>query len=559
MTASDRLAVAPADQRDVSDLDDTVVILVDHNADAGIEVLASGAKAMAISQVINQVARFGTNIVLARLLVPREFGLMTIALVVMAFLDQFRDLGTGIAIIQRRHLTQPLLNAVFFLNTVLGIALGATLLAAAGPITNLVAQDGNPNVLRAFAAITVLAALGQIHHALLRRGMRFKELAVVNVANSVVNGIVSVVLAVLGFGVWSLVIGTLAGALIDTGLVWYLDKWRPSRGLALGSLKSILGFSGNLFGSNLISFFFAQSDKVLVSRVLGAAPLGIYGMATRILTYPLTSIAQVVSEISFPAFARRQDNEAALRDGFVRATAVVALVTFPMMAIVAAVARPAVDTIFGPKWVRLTPLIWILAPIGAIQSATGTTYQLLMAKGQTGVLFRWMIFSSGVSVASYVIGLHWGLVGLCAASAIAIGLLTPINLLIVFRYIDLTLWSFCRPLIPIAFCAAAGAGAALAVDTAVGRVAGSAVVIVVGTITGCVVAGSLTWLLQPQALLDGLTALGRRRGPVSRRTGQHRPLAVSSGVTAEDLVARGDQVRDMRAGRSGRGRHRSAT
>jgi PST family polysaccharide transporter len=529
---------------------DVAEIRPDRDFEAKAPVLVSGAKALALAQIITQLARFGTNVVLAHLLAPRDFGLIAIGLVVILFLDQFRDLGTGVAVIQRKELSRDLINAVFFLNVLLGLALGLILLTGAGPITQIVSQDGNPNVLRAFAAITVLASLGQIHHALLRRDLRFRQLAFVTTADAVVNCTVSIFLAVVGFGVWALVIGTLAGALINTSAVWYLDRWRPSRHVEFGTLRSIAGFSIHLFGSNFVNFFSAQSDKILVARFLGASALGIYGMATRILTYPLTSIAQVVAEVSFPAFARRQDDDAALRRGFLRATSVVALITFPLMAIVAAVARPAVDTVFGNNWRALTPLIWILAPIGAIQSVSVTANQILLAKGKATLLFRWVVFYSTVMLVAYIVGLHWGLVGLCLGSAIAIVMLTPLYLMLAFRTIDLPMTAYLRALMPIACCATAAAAAAWVTNTVVGRVADTSVVLTAGVIAGSAMYALTLLLVRPQALSDVGLALQRRRDS-GRRGGQHRRQNAPAGGLPTGFIA-------LQPGLPERGRHRAA-
>jgi O-antigen/teichoic acid export membrane protein len=235
-------------------------------------------------------------------------------------------------------------------------------------------------------------------------------------------------------------------------------------------------------------------------------------------------------------------------------------VTFPLMAIVAVVARPAVDTVFDARWESLTPLIWILAPVGAIQSVTGATYSLLMAKGHTGLLFRWVIFSSAMSFAGYIIGLHFdGLIGLCWATAITTGFLTPFNLVIVFRRIGLSLSTFVAPLIPITFGAFAGAGVALGVDDVVGRVAGPAVVLTAGVVAGFATVAGLTLLLRPQALEDGMTALrsrGANAAPL-RRGGDHRPAPPAPSVGATDRRS-SDQLVDLAslAAMQPRGRHR---
>lgn len=430
--------------------------------------VAHGTKSLALAQVFNQVTRLVTNIVLARLLVPASFGLVAVAAVVISFLDQLKDGGTGSAIIQRKEVPKVLLNTVFALNVALGVLMAILLAISASPLANLLAdQDATP-VLRVFAAITFITSLGQVHHAMLRRDLRFKTIAVVSAIGTVAMGVSSITGASLGMGVWALVLGSLVGACVDTSLVWVTDRWRPGLEVSWSSLQSIWSYSANLFAGNVLTFFFSQSDKLLVSRYLGPAPLGIYSMAQRILSYPLTSIANVVNEVLFPALAQRQDNIAAMRSGYVRATQVVALVTFPLMGLATALSPWVVSFVLGPNWAELTPLIWVLAPVGALQSVTASAGGILMAKGRTDSLLKVTTITSVIVVLAYILGLRWGLLGMCVTYAIAVLITTPLQLLVSFREVELRVVSYLRGITPLAAyaCVAGGATWALAFNVA---------------------------------------------------------------------------------------------
>lgn len=486
-------------------------------SDGDAEHLAVGAKALALAQVLGQVTRLATNVVLAHLISPTDFGTVAIALVVMAFLDQFRDLGTGSALIQRRTLTTELLNSVFFLNAVMGVLIATVMFFSAGSIASAVSKNPDPDVLRAFAAAALVTSLGQIHHALLRRDLRFRVIAGISIVNNVITAVVAIGLAFAGLDAWALVIGTLAGTFFDNVAVWFYDRWRPSRAPSWSALRSIAKYSTNLFASNVLIFFFNQTDKVLVSRFLGAHTLGIYAMAQRILTYPMYSIAGVVTEVTFPAFARNQDDTATLRSGYVRVNGIVALVSFPIMGIIAAVARPAVDVVLGPAWHDLTPLVWILAPAGALQCVAYTANQLLIAKGETGALLRWLVFSSAVVITGYLIGLNWGLVGLCGGFAVATAIITPLNLRLAFGRLELSAGAFVRPIAPIAAATIVAAAVSLGVQRIVSTLGGADLLLLLtGLTTGLVTFGALILVLRPAALDDAVLAIrARRTGPVT--------------------------------------------
>ena len=326
------------------------------------KVVARSTRQTAVAQVVTQGVRFLTNVALARLLSPRDFGMVAIAFVVMMLLDQLRDVGTGSAVIQRQSVDQVLLNTVFLLNIGLGSVLAAVLFFAAGPLAALLGNAGAAPVLQVFAALTVVTALGQLHGALLRREMRFQRVAVMTSVSALTSAVISVCGALLGMNYWALVAGTAAGAVTNTVLAWAFSGWRPTRSWSLASLKSIWRYSWHLFLSNILYFVFTQVDKVIVSTHLGAVPLGGYSLAQRTVSLPIATMGTVVGDVTFPAFSRRQDDPAALRSGFIRSSAVIALVTFPLMFGLAAVARPLVEVVFGHQWASSFPSSGSLRP-----------------------------------------------------------------------------------------------------------------------------------------------------------------------------------------------------
>lgn len=472
--------------------------------------VAGGTKAMAASQALTQATRLLSNVVLARLLAPHDFGVVAIALVVTVFLDQLKDAGTGNALIQAPRITHALVNAVFWLNGAIGVVLSVVVFTTAHPLAQLLGNPEAAPVLRAFAAVTFMTSLAQVHHALLRRDLRFREVAIISAATAVTLAVGSIGLAFFGLGVWALVVGNLASTAVSVYLSWHYDRWRPTARTHWGELRPIARYSTHLFLTNFLSFFYVQSDKVLVGRFLGAAPLGVYTLAQRILMYPLTAVSDVVNEIAFPVLAKNQQDDEAVRTGFVRATCVTTLITFPLMFGTAAVAEPAVHVIFGERWLDLIPLIQILAPIGALQTIMFTSNGLLLAKGRSDLLFRLSLVNSVVVVGGYVIGLQWGLVGMCVAYAIAILLLMAPSMYFAFRLVGLRQSHFGRAMLPQIGTSLAMFAATFAVVQASGPL-GSVLSLLAGVVTGVVVYVGLVAFLRPPAFEDALTVLRSRR------------------------------------------------
>ncbi|MDF1603453.1 lipopolysaccharide biosynthesis protein [Nocardioides sp. YIM 152315] len=474
--------------------------------------VARATRHTALSQGFTQAVRFATTIVLARLLTPDDFGVVAIAMVVSMLIDQLKDVGTGSAIVQKDMVDDALINAVFYLNLVLGTLLAATMYLTAGPVASLLGnQDAEP-VLQAFAAITFLTSFAQIHHALLRRQLRFFELAVVTTTTAAVTAAVSIAAAVLGLDYWALVAGTAAGAVVGTVMVWHYDRWRPTWGrVELSSLQSIWRFSYHLFLSNLLFLVFNQVDKVIVSRFLGGGALGTYTLAQRTVTSPIATVGSVVAEVTFPAFSRRQDDDAALRAGYVKSSRVVALVTFPAMCGLAALATPAVAVVFGPDWNDLVPIIWLLAPVAAIQSVTASSGQILLAKGRSDISYRWGIVYCVVLTVGELCAVPWGLPGVAAAFAAGVLLLMPFGLMLAFREIDLRLRDYAREMLPYVWITLVMTAIAFGASQGVRAVGGSQLLeLAVGTLAGGLAYVLLLRRVRPQGLLDAMSALRER-------------------------------------------------
>lgn len=473
-----------------------------------VGVVASSTRSTAVAQGVTQTVRFGTNLVLARLLTPRDFGVVAVAILVTAFLDQFRDMGTGGAIIQRPTVNQVLLNTVFYLNVALGLIASLCLFLFASPLANLLGNPESAPVVQAFAAITLLNAIGQIHFSLLRRSMRFRQIALITATSAVVTAVLSVAGAAAGMRYWSLVIGTAMGVAVQTVMLWTLDRWRPTLSVSFASLRSIWRFSWHLFLSGIIFFAWNQTDKVVVGRATGGVGLGTYTMGQRIISTPLSALSAVIDDVTFPAFSRRQSDHAALRSGFTRSSNVIALVTFPLMLGLAVVAAPLVAVMLGPKWDALIPLIWVLAPAGAAQSVTTNTGQLLLAKGRADYTYRWGLLYVAVVTAFEIVGSRWGIVGIASGFAIGTLLLTPFSLMLAFHQIQMRLRDYLHSLWPYAWMAGVMALATAGVRVLmVGLGAPQIVELVCAVLTGCATYGGLLAVVRPPALRDALTTL----------------------------------------------------
>jgi PST family polysaccharide transporter len=273
-------------------------------------------------------------------------------------------------------------------------------------------------------------------------------------------------------------------------------------------LASIWGFSWHIFLTNILYVVWSQTDKVIVGRVVGPAALGIYTMGQRVISTPLSAISSVIDEVTFPAFSRRQDENGALRSGFTRSSAVIALITFPLMAGAAAVATPMVAVVFGPKWSDLAPVIQVLALAGAIQSVTFNCGQILLAKGHAEWSFRWGVLHFIVLTALELFFVRWGTVGVALGYATGLVLITPFTLMLAFHFIEMRLRDYFASLFPYIWMTAAMTLSVILISWWCRSVDGSDLAELVScVITGILVYGVLLRLVRPAAVVDATKAL----------------------------------------------------
>jgi PST family polysaccharide transporter len=414
----------------------------------------SGFKWSAASQFGRQAMQLATTAILARLLSPADFGLMGMATVAVGFAGLFRDLGTGSALIQRAEVDEGLLRGLFWVNAGFGLFAAGGLLLLAPLIALFYHEPRVTPLLQMLSLAFLCSGLAVVHQALLERRLGFRPLARVELASVLFGAAVGIGTALAGHGVWSLVWQALASAVLSTLLLWGASGWRPGfccRWHEMRQVREVAGYSLNLTGYNVFNYFARNADYLLVGRYLGAVELGYYTLAYRLMLYPLQNVSAVVGRVLFPLFARLRDDDVRFRAAFRKAAAGVALLTFPLMLGLLALAEPFVFVVFGPAWQPVVLLLQILAPVGMAQSVVALVGPVYQAKGRTDWMFRWGFVAGTLFILSFVAGLRWGVVGVATAYAAVFWVLAYPALAIPLRLIDLHVQEvaaeLCRPLL----------------------------------------------------------------------------------------------------------------
>lgn len=409
----------------------------------------------AVSRVVLQLSRFFVAILLARLLTPAEFGLAAMVLVLSGLVVVVGDAGLGAALVQRKSITDEDKSTVFWTSLGIGAVFTAAGVVAAGPVADFYGQQAVKPLLIVLSSCFFLGALGTTPSALLVREMNFRALELRQMGGTVVGAAVGVGLALGGYGAWALIGQQVATAAFSTVCLWLFCRWLPSLRFSRASLREIGGFTGNVFGQNLLYYGGRNIDNLLVGRYLGSAALGAYSLAYNVMLAPFHQIGGLVQQVLFPAFARLQDDRERLADIWIRATRLVAAITTPALVGLVVVAPEFVSVVLGDQWNAAVPVVQILAWVGLIQSLQTMNGDVLLSLGKASTIFRYTVVWFAAGVVSFVVGLQWGIVGVAAAYAVACTLIEPVNAWLTSRALGISLWRFLRGLIPVVEASAA--------------------------------------------------------------------------------------------------------
>lgn len=413
----------------------------------------SGLSWSGIAQIINQLIRFGIGIVLARLLAPQVFGLIGMISVFIGFVQIYSDMGLGAALIQKGHADHRHFSSIFWINLALGSVVTLMFVALAPVVADFYEEPSLEPLTIAISINFFIASFHIVQNALLQKQLRFKALALIDILTIIFSGGTAITLAVLGYGIWSLVTQILCSTLISTVLKWYASEWRPAFLFDWIAVKSLLSFSGNLLGFRTLNYWVRNADNLLIGRFIGSYGLGIYSKAYTIMLYPLRNLSSVISKVMFPALSAIQDDKARIRQIYLKMTRAVALISFPLMSGLFVVSDNFVICLLGEQWRAMIPILRIFCLIGLVQSIGTLNGNIYMSQGRTDLQFKVGGTIGILGVVAIAIGLKWGIEGVAISYGLFSVLATYPSIRIAVSLIDLSFKDMVKNLIGIANCA----------------------------------------------------------------------------------------------------------
>lgn len=378
-----------------------------------------GAAVTGAAQAVKVALQFLSVVVLARLLSPQDFGVFAMVMPITAFVMVFQDLGLSQAVISSREITRRQMSGLFWIN--LGVStLLAAVLAACAPLLGLF--YGEPKVVAltlALSATVVIAGLGAQHFALLARDMRFKPLAVIDVASNAGGLATALLIAWWRPSAWALFASTAASMSIGLACAWAFTGWRPGRPAPLGEVRAMLKIGGGVTTFNISNFFARNLDNVLIGRFAGAAQLGLYDRAYKLLLLPLQQINNPVGRVMTPVLSRLVGEPERYRQAYTRTAQQILLITVPGVLFLIFTADKLIPVLMGEEWKAAAPIFAWLGLAALHQPFSSTAGWLFISQQRAGQFARWGLFNAATCIAAFLAGLPWGAVGVAAAYALS--------------------------------------------------------------------------------------------------------------------------------------------
>ena len=358
-------------------------------------------------------------IVLARVLTPDDFGLVSMCAVFIGLAAMGNEFGLMNALIQRQELTRDETDSVFWLNMAIGI-LFALLGALLAPLIARFYGEAQLQVIFPVLSLTfILTSLGLVQNALLRRQMDFRSVALSNTVAAVVAAVVSVVLSLAGLGVWSLVLGTLAGAATSSLFLAVRSRYVPRLHFRLAEARHFASFGAAMTVSDFSNYGTNQLDRLIIGRGLGTGSLGAYTIASNLAMFPATKISTAIAGVTLPAFAKIQGDLGRYSAAYRRATRLSAIVMLPPLATAAVLSRELVLGLYGPQWTEAVIPFAILCFAGMVRSVGVLTSVVFRGLGRPEVEMRWSLAAVALTAALALIGVNWGVVGVALGVTVA--------------------------------------------------------------------------------------------------------------------------------------------
>lgn len=360
-------------------------------------------------QFAHQGITFVTGIILARLLSPQEFGLVGMTAIFIALSQVFIHSGFSHALIRKKDCTNDDYSTVFYFNLAVSLLFYLILFFSAGAIGRFFDEPKLKLIIQVLGAGLFMNALAMVQQTRIMKNIQFKLLTKINVTAAIVSGIIAIILALRGYGVWSLIIKTLAGHLIICSMLWILSDWKPSKRFNKRAFKGLFSFGSKLLLVDVMETIYQNIYLLIIGKYFSSADLGYYTRAEKFKNLPSLKITRVIQKVSFPVLASIQDDVPRMKTAYRKLIKATGFITFTGMIVLAATAEPLIRVLLGEQWLPAVIYLQLLCFVGMLYPLQVINLNMLKVQGRSSVFLRIEIGKKLLAVPVILTGIFFGI------------------------------------------------------------------------------------------------------------------------------------------------------
>lgn len=383
------------------------------------QAVISGIRWSAGVRLLSQISTWAITLIVMRLLVPADYGLVAMASVFVGLAAMLSELGLGMSVVQAKEINESQLRQLFGIILVVQLCIFSFLAFSAPVIATFFSEPRVSSVVQALAVQFIFGAFGVIPDALLKRDLRYKTRSVIELMAAIAASVLTLAFAFSGMGVWSLVVGSLGSQLIKAVMLNVSAPFFKWPRFSLTGMRGHASFGGQLTLTQILGFVFTQIDVFLVGRILGKEALGQYSVGVHLASLPNQRISAIINQVSFPAFARMQDNMAQLHSSVLLGVRMLAIVGFPILWGISSVAPEFVEIVLGTKWMSSVLPLQLLSLVMPLRLIGNFLPNATQAVGRPDVFLKNYVFATLIMAPAFAVGIQFGLIGVCMAWVIA--------------------------------------------------------------------------------------------------------------------------------------------
>lgn len=361
-----------------------------------------------------QGVQFVVQIVLARLLLPEEYGIIALTTIFIAIANVFIQQGFGTALVQKKHIKEEEISSVFFLNLLVALILYLIIFLISPMVAKFYEQPILTGVLRILSLSLFLGAINSVQNAVVAKRMQFKRFFFSSLSGIITSGIIGIILAYKGFGVWALVANQILNVLISTIVLWFTVKWRPRLVFKIKEVKELFSFGWKVLCSSLIDTVYNEMYGLVIGKVYSSELLGYYNRGQQFPKVISTNLDSSISTVMLPTLSSQQENKNKLKNIMRRAIMTSSFLVFPTMIGLAAIAEPMVKIVLTDKWLNCVPFIQMLCISYAFLPVHTSNLQAINAIGRSDIFLKLEIIKKTLGIVFLLIGLKFGIYVLVA-------------------------------------------------------------------------------------------------------------------------------------------------